>query len=494
MALRITERVAFERGIVDVRRPVESMLSPVALDLRNTNDVEHSSLDIVIVGAGAAGLAAARVLRESGVEFAVLEARERIGGRIFTRHDSSLPVPIELGAEFVHGVAPVLREIARDAALAILDNGGQRWQSNGRVLRRFDDFWPQLNEVMSRLDAHRDPDRSFEQFLNTRPGGARLARARSLALQFVKGFHAADPARASERALAEGGSPGDDVRERRIGRFAAGYETVATWLARDLGSRINLGAVATAIQWERGAVHVNARQSAGDAVSAMDARAAIVTVPIGVLQAPHGEAGAIAFDPSLDRERSKAEALRGMEMGAVTRLTLQLREAFWTSERFMRRTKSQDLDRFAFLQSADTDFPVWWTAYPVSAPVLIAWTGSTRARELSALEEAEVIDRAIGALGRQFGFAARAARRMVTGAWTHNWGNDPYSRGAYSYMVVGGSDSPAKVARPVQGTLFFAGEASDVEGRTGTVHGAIASGRRAAKQALRALATRARRR
>ena len=96
--------------------------------------MEHSSLDAVIVGAGAAGLAAARVLRESGVEFAVLEARERIGGRIFTRHDSSLPVPIELGAEFVHGVAPELREIARDAALAIVDNDGQQWQSNGRVL------------------------------------------------------------------------------------------------------------------------------------------------------------------------------------------------------------------------------------------------------------------------------------------------------------------------------------------------------------------------
>ena len=83
---------------------------------------------------------------------------------------------------------------------------------------------------------------------------------------------------------------------------------------------------------------------------------------------------------------------------------------------------------------------------------------------------------------------------MVVASWTHNWMNDPYSRGAYSYTVVGGSGAPAKLARPVRGTLFFAGEASDSEGRTATVHGAIASGRRAAKQALRALATRAGRR
>jgi len=455
--------------------------------------MEHSRIDVVIIGAGAAGLAAGRLLRDAGVEVAILEARERIGGRIFTRHDASLPVPIELGAEFVHGVAPELREIASAASLAILDNSGQRWQTNGHVLRHLDDFWPLLNEVMSRLDAHREPDRSFQQFLNTRPGGARLARARSLALQFVQGFHAADPARASEQALAEGGSPGDDVRERRIGRFAAGYQAVTTWLARDLGSRINLGAVVTAIHWGHGTVHVVVRQSAGDASSELHARAAIITVPIGVLQAPRGEPGAIAFDPALDRERNKAEALRGMEMGSVTRLALQLRDTFWTSERFMRRTKSQDLDRLAFIQSSDPDFPVWWTAYPVSAPVLIAWTGGPRARELASLEESEIVDRAIAALGRQFGLDARAARRLVSGTWTHNWVNDPYSRGAYSYIVVGGGEAPKKLARPMQGTLFFAGEASDVEGRNGTVHGAIASGRRAAQQALRALATRARR-
>ena len=461
---------------------------------RNARAVDHSSIDVVIVGAGAAGLAAARVLRDASLNIAVLEARERIGGRIFTRRDASLAVPIELGAEFVHGVAPELREIASEATLAILDNGGQRWQSNGHLLRRHDDFWPKLNEVMGRLDPHREPDRSFEEFLKSRPGGARLVSARSLALQFVKGFHAADPARASERALAEGGSPDDDVRDRRIGRFVAGYGEVAAWLSRDLGSRVTLGVVASAIQWERGLVRVVTRQSPGDTASAIEARAAIVSVPIGVLQAPRGETGAIEFDPSLERERSKAEALRGMAMGAVTRLALKLREPFWMSERFMRRTKSQDLDRLAFLQSSDPDFPVWWTAYPVSAPMLIAWTGGTRARELASLEEAEIVDRAIAALGRQFRLPPREANRMVTAAWTHNWVNDPYSRGAYSYMVVGGSDSPAKLARPLHGTLFFAGEASDAEGQTGTVHGAIASGRRAARQALRALGRHARRR
>ena len=76
---------------------------------------------------------------------------------------------------------------------------------------------------------------------------------------------------------------------------------------------------------------------------------------------------------------------------------------------------------------------------------------------------------------------------MVLASWLHNWERDPFSRGAYSYMAVGGNESPAKLARPIKRTIYFAGEASDSEGRTGTVHGALATGARAAKQLLRAL-------
>jgi monoamine oxidase len=119
--------------------------------------------------------------------------------------------------------------------------------------------------------------------------------------------------------------------------------------------------------------------------------------------------------------------------------------------------------------------------------MLIAWCGGPRARELASLSEEETTDRAVAALGRQFRLPRREARRLVTATWHHNWVSDPYSRGAYSYMVVGGNEAPAKLARPLKRTIFFAGEASDPEGRTGTVHGAIATGRRAARQVLRVL-------
>jgi monoamine oxidase len=308
-----------------------------------------------------------------------------------------------------------------------------------------------------------------------------------MALQWVTGFHAADPARASERALAEGGSPGDDVRERRIGRFRDGYDSVPRWIARDIASLVRLGAVVSAVRWQPGAISLDVRQPTGESVTAIEARALIITAPLGVLHARPGELGAIAFDPPLDLDRVKSEALRGMDMAAVMRATLAVREPFWTSDRFIRRAKSQNLDRLTFVHTSDDDFPVWWTAYPMSAPVLVAWIGGTRARELSALDDDQAKDRAKNALARQFRLPRREVHRLVTGTWIHNWENDPYARGAYSYMLVGGSEAPAKLARPIQRTLFFAGEASDAEGRTGTVHGAIATGRRAAKQVLRAL-------
>jgi hypothetical protein len=182
------------------------------------------------------------------------------------------------------------------ASLTELDVGGRRYHAGQKRLRPFDDFRERLDRVMKRLDGTHRSDRSFHDFLAERSGGRRLAFDRRLARRYVEGFHGADPRLISATVLAESGSPGDDVQERRLGRTVEGYA-----------------------------------------------------------------------------------------------------------------------------------------------------------------------------------------------AWTHDWQNDPYSRGAYSYQIVGGATAPAALARPLEGTLFFAGEATETSGATGTVHGAIASGKRAAAQVLRVL-------
>jgi monoamine oxidase/phosphate-selective porin len=429
---------------------------------------------VVVIGAGAGGLSAARSLHEAGARVTVLEARDRIGGRILTLRDASTAIPVELGAEFVHGRADELRPWLREALARTVDIGGTRWQARRGSPRRVRDFWEQLDRVMGRLPSRREPDRSFAEFLAARPGGRTLAVERRLAEQFVRGFHAADPRRVGVHALGDGGSPGDDVRERALERVVDGYDRVLVPAARTLGSRIRLSSLVTAIEWRRHAVRVRYVSPRGRAHPPLAARAAVVTVPLGVLQATPPDTGAIRFDPPIAR----SGALSGLAMGDVVRVVFLFRDRFW----------SRELDGLSFLHTSDATFPTWWTAYPDTTPLLVAWCGGPAARALSGFATGAVAARALGSLSRAVGVPLHRLARDVRRVWMHDWMNDPFARGAYSYQLVGGADAPRDLARPIAGTLFFAGEATDAEGSTGTVHGAIASGTRAARQVLRALA------
>jgi monoamine oxidase len=142
----------------------------------------------------------------------------------------------------------------------------------------------------------------------------------------------------------------------------------------------------------------------------------------------------------------------------------------------------------SFLETNDEDpFPTWWTHYPSTTPLLVTWQGGPAARAMLARGRSAVEGEALKALARRFHLSRGTVDRLVKGMWFHDWTHDPFARGAYSYQTVGGADAPAAMARPLSGTLFFAGEGTDVDGRTGTVHGAIATGERAANQVLRSL-------
>jgi monoamine oxidase len=434
---------------------------------------------VVVIGAGAAGLAAARALHEAGVDVEVLEARDRIGGRVFTITDPHTPRPIELGAEFIHGQAPELQQLLDDASLSSVDVCGSRWKATPSGLRPLTDFWERLDRAMRLLDGTSKTDRSFDEAIRTRPGGRRLAAERTLARMYVEGFHAADPRLVSARALAEGGSPGDDVRERRLAHVVEGYDRVIAWLAEPLSSRITLSSIVTALRWKPRRVVIDVARR-----KPITARAAIITVPLGVLQAPAGQRGAMAFEPEL---RAKSSALEHLAMGAVVRVVLRLSERFWADEKFAQAHAGEGVERMRFLHTSDRDFPTWWTTYPFTSPLIVGWCGGPRARTLLEQPATAITDRAIDALARQCSLTRRRMRSQVDAAWMHDWVHDPFSRGAYSYQMVGGTDAPNVLARPLAGTLFFAGEATDTGGATGTVHGAIASGRRAARQMQRAL-------
>jgi monoamine oxidase len=444
-----------------------------------------SKPDVVVIGAGAAGIAAALALHDKGIGVVVLEARERIGGRVWTHRDRRIPVPIELGAEFIHGRADVLEEILQEAQLATIDMAGRRWIATRKQIRPLDDFWEQLHRVMRLLGHRSTRERSFHEFLESRSGGTRLARERRLARQFVEGFHAADPHLISIQALADGEIPGADIRETRLARVIDGYDRLMEWMAGPIADSIRLGAIVTRVRWTRGNVAVDVRRSDGQARLGVEARAAVVAIPLGVLQARPNEIGAVEFDPDLGQ--AKRESLDLLESGSAVRVVVHLDDRLWASQEFGRKMHSSELDALGFLHSSDRDFPLWWTVYPVRAPVIVGWRGGPGARRLSHLPPGQIEGRAIASLARHLRMAPQRLRSMVEGVWTHDWEHDPFARGVYSYQRVGGADAPAALARPLKRTLFFAGESTGTDGGTGTVDGAIVTGRRAAAQVLRAL-------
>lgn len=427
---------------------------------------------VVVVGAGAAGLACGKALREAGLRFQILEARSRIGGRIFTHHSRGLAVPVELGAEFTHGEAPEVFEIASREKLRVVDIGGRRFQPMSGKLHPVDDFWERLDRVMRRLHEDREPDRTFAEAL---AGNTSLdARDRALAMQYVEGFHAANPGIISERALAEGGSPRGDVRERRIGRVLDGYEAIVKSLSAGIESRIRLRAVVKGIEWEQGAVRV--RLTSGEVVRGS---AVVITVPVGVLAAPAGERGAITFEPTLPAIDS---AVASLSMGGVMRIGLRFDEPWWTTPRFAALAGDDRFDTMSFLHgTSDVPFSVWWTTYPVRSPLLIAWCGGPKSFSLTGRPKQHVEDEALRSLAEMLPVTTDRLRKHLVSSHVHDWIADPFSRGAYSYARVEGDDASKRLARPIERTIYFAGEAADVEGRTGTVHGAIATGQRVAK-------------
>jgi len=427
---------------------------------------------VIVVGAGAAGLEAARELRARRRSVIVLEARDRIGGRILTVEDARVPIPIELGAEFIHGEAPVTGELLARAGLSAMEiptqYGGAKRGNLGRA-----DFFSAIDRVFRHID-RRGPDESIGAFLARRPGGRALERERALVRGFVEGFHAADVDLVSARSLTPepGHAPSEDVS--RAGRVTRGYGSLVAWLAKDLRASIRLGCEVKAIAWRKGRVAVEARLASGRPLRC-HARAAIVTAPVGVLQAPERARGSISFDPLPERIR---HAVGGFEMGTVVRLVVWFREFPWNDA----------TRRFEFVELSNGPFRVLWTARPYRWPLAVLWCGGPAAAALSRVPRAEVLRTMQNQLGHAFRMSPRRVKAAIRRVWWHDWDRDPYTRGAYSYSRVGEADSPRHLAKPEQNTLFFAGEATEPHG--GTVEGALSSGRRAALQVSRALSRR----
>jgi monoamine oxidase len=432
--------------------------------------------ETIVIGAGAAGLAAARTLSDAGRAVTVLEARPRIGGRILTVHDRGWPLPVELGAEFMHGEAEATREIADRAGLAVVElPDAHVWAERGRI-RPMGEVWTRLGKALRKIDT-RTADVSLARFLARHrvPGPQR-----ALARVFIEGYYAAHVDRVSAHSLASGA---DEIDEpQRQYRLADGYFGIVAWLRAALDperAQVRMGSVVEEVRWRRGHVVVIYRSAGGARPKAIEARSAVITLPLGVLKAQEGEAGAVRFDPM---PRALRDAVDRLEVSQVCKVVLRFREPVWEKTGFFRRRASRGVG-VTFLHDRTGDFPTWWAARPWQAPIMTAWAGGPRADALADLDEAALLDRALAGLGRMLDVPRARLGEQLESWRTHDWRRDPYSRGAYSYVGVFGLPAQRALARPVEGTLFFAGETTEPD-EMGTVAGALASGRRAARRIL----------
>jgi monoamine oxidase len=426
--------------------------------------------DVAVIGAGAAGLCAAAELCTAGRSVLLLEARERIGGRIDTRYEAGLALPIELGAEFIHGDAPVTRELLRRARLLAVDTSGRRAGRRGDGQPVSGSEFEQARQLLQQAQRLSE-DQSVEQFLSTEltaPAQQPLAR---FVRMMVEGFDAADPRRASVKAIAAEWD-GDSLQGQA--RPLGGYGPLLGALALQLDparSRLRLGATVQAVEWGGAAVRITARGGQGE--FSVQAATAVIALPVSILQLPSGADGAVRFDPPL---REKRAALQSLAVGPVIKLILQFRRPFWE------RWQDGAFTDAGFLHAPDAAFPTLWTSLPFRAPLLTAWVGGPRAQHLQTRGRDELIELALGSAQQALGFPDSLHAELVA-AHLHDWGGDPYARGAYSYIGVGGAEAPRQLAQPLAERLYFAGEAADPDS-SGTVEAALQSGRRAARALL----------
>ncbi|WP_369719535.1 flavin monoamine oxidase family protein [Bradyrhizobium sp. LLZ17] len=416
-----------------------------------------TSEHIVIVGAGAAGLIAARALARAAKRVTILEARDRCGGRIQPLPVSQFGYAADGGAEFVHGEAPITRGLLREAGLSLQAIEGAQWSFDGTKLLREQRDDPHEAELHAAL-GHLKDDLTVAEFLRRHFAGDAYARMRRSIERMVEGYDAADPERASTLALREEWMDGGHHTQ---GRIVGGYGALIAFLAaecRKYSVEIRLNCVVTEIEQDGGAAKV--RCADGEMLPCDNV---ILTVPLPLLRE-------IAL-PQPAREKAARAADIGF--GNVIKMLLRFNAPWW-------RDRTKDL---TFLLS-DKAIPVWWTQRPSEHHVLTGWFGGPRTAELAGLDPPALIEAGIGSLAAIFGLPRNDLARDVVAAVATNWAHDPFARGAYSWATPQSRAAQSVLAR-ADGPVLFSGEALYRGRDMGTVEAALASGLETAGLLLR---------
>ena len=429
--------------------------------------------DSIIIGAGAAGLMAAYHLSRQGHRVLVLEARNRLGGRIHTLQPPRFTQPVEAGAEFIHGRLPLTFALLQEAGIAPQEIAGERWRRDGQKLQKSESFIEQEDLLLKRMKEVKQ-DIPIAEFLNRSFSGDEFTYLRSSIKSFVEGYDAADIDRASTFALREEWEGEDEHQYRPAG----GYSSMINHLSAAItqrGAQILLSAVVERVHWKAGSVEVFTETGMTFAASRL-----LVTVPLSILQLQPPIKGAIVFQPALPE---KWDAVQVMGMGSVIKILLQFKTLVWTDDH-VKQSTGADLSDAAWIFSSEP-VPTWWTQLPEQSTVLTGWIAGPKAAALGNTTDDELLQQSLQSLSTILSLPVAVLQEQLTASYIINWQADPFARGAYAYNTIQTGEARKKVLQPVEDTLFFAGEALYDGREMGTVEGALSSGKKVAEEMLK---------
>jgi monoamine oxidase len=422
--------------------------------------------DVLIIGAGAAGLLAARELAEAGRRVLLVEARDYLGGRAHTLTPPGFTQAIEAGAEFMHGEVPLTRALLAEAGIGWQDTAGRTYLVRDGQALADADFFAELPRVLAKLKTLPE-DLPLAEFLAQEFPGEANAELRTTATQFAEGYDAADAQRVSSWALRdEWQAGGAEDSPRPVG----GYGPLFSWLAAQAqaaGAVVHLGTPVQEIRWQPGQAQVVATTGA-----TYHAQQVLCTVPLGVWQRHAGQPGYLSLSPELPAHRAAAAQLG---FGEVIKFVLEFRTPFW----------QEQLPELEFLLS-EAPFPTWWSQLPDPRPLLTGWVAGPAAQRLRTASADTLLDLALNSLTQLLNTSLPGLQAQLCASYVRNWGAEAYAYGAYSYPTVGAPAARAVLAASVANTLFWAGEGLYEGPAGGTVEAALVSGQQAAQALLAA--------